>query len=263
MKQATGDDIVFRALADSSRRAILDFVKARPGITVGELADEFEFTRYALMKHVRSLEAANLLVFLREGKKKRLYLNGIPLQRVYDRWMSQYSGYWARHLTELQDQLEREGGAMPDDLKHVHVLFIRTTVDALWDALTTGAMTNQYYFHSSVVSDFRPGEDIRYVMKAPDGSDVVPVWGKILECVPKRKLAHTFSIDGAPGQESRVTYDLEPAGDAVKLTVVHDRFGDNVKAFESTTHGWPVILSGLKTLLETGQPLTFGGMSVE
>jgi len=265
MRPATGDDIVYRALADRARREILDLVKAQPGMTVGELATRFAFTRYALMKHIRTLEGANLLVGMREGKKKRLYLNGIPLQRVYDRWMSQYSAYWARHLTVIQDRLEQGDTPMTTitDRKHVNVIFIRTTPDALWQAITTSAMTSQYFFQTAVTSDFRPGSDIRYVMKGPDGKEVVPVWGKILECVPGKRLVHTFISDEAPDEESRVTYDLEPVGETVKLTVVHDRFGAGDKKFESTRQGWPVILSGLNSLLETGKPLSFGGMRVE
>jgi uncharacterized protein YndB with AHSA1/START domain/DNA-binding transcriptional ArsR family regulator len=257
MRQATGDDIVYRALADGARREILDLVKAQPGITVGELAARFAFSRFALMKHVRTLEGANLLVGIREGKRKRLYLNGIPLQRVYDRWMSRYSTHWARQLTGLKDRLEQGDSPMTTttDRKQVHRVFIRTTVDALWDALTNGAVTPKYFFQTTVKSDFRPGSDIKYEMKGPDGVDVTPVWGKILECVPKTHLVYTFSGTAGPTAESRVTFEIEPVGEAVKLTVVHDRFGDNDPLFESTSNGWPVVLSGLKTLLETGKPL--------
>jgi uncharacterized protein YndB with AHSA1/START domain len=116
-------------------------------------------------------------------------------------------------------------------------------------------VTPKYFFQTAVKSDFKPGSDIRYEMKDPDGKDVAPVWGKILESVPKHRLVYTFSGTAGPTAESRVTYEIEPAGEAMKLTVVHDRFGDNDKLFESTSNGWPVVLSGLKTLLETGKPL--------
>jgi len=227
MKRARGDDIVFRALADESRRELLDLVKGEPGLTVGELAARFPFTRFALMKHIRTLETANLLVSRREGKRKRLYLNGVPLQQVYDRWMSKYSAFWARRLTALRRDLEQEEKLMVNDPKHVHVIYIRTTVDDLWRAITSSKMTTQYFFHSAVESDFKPGSPIRYYMDSPDGKREIPVAGEILECVPKSRLSHSFVFHGEPGPPSRVTYEIEQAGPLVKLTVVHDQFGDN------------------------------------
>ena len=96
------EDEVFKALADPNRRRILDLVKARPGITVSELAESFEFTRYAVMKHLRVLENTGLIVPQRAGRKKELHLNAIPIQTIYDRWISQYSALWASSLTSLK-----------------------------------------------------------------------------------------------------------------------------------------------------------------
>src|SRR5512134_2289600 len=94
-------DPLFRALADPRRRRVLDILKARPGTTVGELTEEFEFSRFAVMKHLRILVETGLVVPRRAGRVKRLYLNAVPIQTIYDRWISQYSALWAVQLTSL------------------------------------------------------------------------------------------------------------------------------------------------------------------
>jgi DNA-binding transcriptional ArsR family regulator len=97
---------VFKALADESRRRMLDIVKANEGISVNGLADYFKFSRFAVMKHLRILEEANLLKLERDGRFKKIYLNSVPIQMIYDRWLSDFSRHWARGLTELKYKLE-------------------------------------------------------------------------------------------------------------------------------------------------------------
>ena len=95
-------DTVFQALANQSRRQMLDIVKEAPGIGVGALAGEFDVSRIAVMKHLRVLEAANLVVSEKDGRTRRLYFNAAPIQMIYDRWTTEYSGYWAGHLMRIK-----------------------------------------------------------------------------------------------------------------------------------------------------------------
>jgi len=95
-------DAIFQALANESRRRVLDLVKASPGITVGKLAAEFDVSRVAVMKHLRVLEDADLLVSEKDGRSRRLYFNAVPIQLIYDRWTTEYSAYWSGSLTRLK-----------------------------------------------------------------------------------------------------------------------------------------------------------------
>jgi uncharacterized protein YndB with AHSA1/START domain len=245
--------MVFKALADPSRRRMVDLVKANPGITVGALSDAFDFTRYAVMKHLRVLEDADLIVPHRDGKSKRLYLNAIPIQTIYDRWISQYSARWAAGLNALKYQLEQEEPLMAKH-QQLYVLYIRTDVDKLWQALTDPSLTLQYFHNTEIVSDFRVGSPITYMVEGEDGEKRAAVTGEILKVEPRKQLVYTFSFGGNDDPPSTVTYDIEAQGDVTKLTVLHD-FDEKNETYEGTSKGWWPILNGLKTLLETGEPL--------
>lgn len=93
---------VFHALAHETRRRILDALKARPGIGVGELASRFDVTRIAVMNHLTVLEHAGLVVSQKEGRVRRLYLNAAPIQMINDRWLDDFSGHWARKMTGIK-----------------------------------------------------------------------------------------------------------------------------------------------------------------
>jgi len=97
---------VFQALAHESRRRMLDLVKASPGIGIGELAREFDVSRIAVMKHLRVLEEAGLLVSEKHGRVRRLYRNLMPIQLIYDRWTDEYSAFWAGHMADLKYRVE-------------------------------------------------------------------------------------------------------------------------------------------------------------
>lgn len=258
---------VFKALADGSRRKMMDIVKTNPGITLQELCEHFEFSRYAVMKHLKVLEASNLIAHQWEGKFKHFYLNTIPIQMVYDRWLSGFTRYFSPQLTKLKYIFETEDMMSNAQDKQVYVLYIRTTREKLWEAITSPNLTGQYFFGTRVQSDFKPGSEISYLMQNPDGTETIPVKGKILEAEPFKKLVHTFRQNFGEGhmQEyshpSRVRYELEPMGDLVKLTLIHDEFKGDEDTYRSTSGGWPMILNGLKTLLETGKPLQFPATS--
>ena len=255
-------DPIFRALADPSRRQMLDLLKAQPGLTVGQLAEHFAFSRFGAMKHLRLLEEVGLVVPRREGKTKRLYLNVIPIQAMYDRWISQYSALWASQLTTLKYELEGENTSMPAtaQLQHVHVVHIRTTPEKLWDALTRPELTRLYFHETEIMSDLCVGSTIEYILTHPDGRKEPAITGKVLEVVPLRRLVHTFSFPSTGDDPTRVTYELEPVGDVVKLTLTHEGFEGETKTYQGIRTGWAPIFDGLKTLLETGKPL---GMKME
>ena len=250
----TDTDTVFRALGDPSRRRMLDLVKAQPGISVGELAESFSFTRYGVMKHLRILADAALVTSERDGKHRRLYINVIPIQTIYDRWISKYSAMWASKLTQLKYSLEKPRTTMSSSLKHRYVVYIRATAEELWNALTNPDLTEKYFHNTRVECGSAVGTQIDYWQKK-DGETRSALTGEILEIVPGKRLVHTFLFPSTGDAPSRVTYEIEEVGELVKLTLTHDQFEGETQTFKGVGEGWPPILSGLKTLLETGRPL--------
>lgn len=99
-------DAVFQALANESRRRMLDIVKGKPGIGVGALASEFDVSRIAVMKHLAVLEEAGLVVSEKDGRTRRLYFNAVPIQLIHERWTTEYSAYWAGQLTHIKYMAE-------------------------------------------------------------------------------------------------------------------------------------------------------------
>ncbi len=93
---------VFHALAHEHRRKIMDVLKARPGIGVGQVANEFDTSRIAIMNHLTVLERAGLIVSEKDGRTRRLWLNAAPIQMINDRWLDDYSGHWAKKLTGIK-----------------------------------------------------------------------------------------------------------------------------------------------------------------
>lgn len=246
---------VFKALADSNRRRMLDLLRAQPGLTVGELGAHFDFSRFAVMKHLKVLQGVDLVVSRREGRSKRLYLNPMPIQAVHDRWLSQYSAMWASSLNSLKHSLETPSQEETmATLKHVFVSYIRTTPEALWQALTDPERTPLYFHGTRVRSEFVPGSSLEYMLTR-DGETFAVVVGEILQAEPGRKLVHTFAFSRLDDAPTRVTYEIEALGDLVKLTVLHEGFEAETETYTDTAEGWPPILSGLKTLMETGEPL--------
>lgn len=246
---------VFKALSDKNRREMLDIIKSNPGITVNELTEHFSFTRYGVMKHLKILEDAELFTYVRKGKFKKMYINVMPVQTIYDRWISKYSAIWANNLSQLKYKLETGIEMSKSDKKQVYVTYIKTTKEKLWEALTTGEITKQYFYNTELTGEIKAGGKIEYVSLDDEGNKKSPVVGTVLEVIPYKKFEHRFSFPGYDESPSRVTYEIEEADGVVKLTLTHDQFDENAKSFEETQGGWPFILSGLKTLLETNTPL--------
>lgn len=244
------DDQVFRALADPNRRLLLDRLFERDGQSLVELQSGLPMTRFGVMKHLRVLEAAGLVTSRRVGRERLHYLNPIPIRLIHDRWISRYAQPIVAHLSALKSRLEVP---MPAP-KHVYEIYIRTTPERLWRAITDPADTRRYYFGNEVRSDWQPGSKLEYL---DDGQ--VSLDCTILEIEPERRLVHTFTMvydpEMAAEPPSRVTWEIEQMGEVCRLRLVHNEFTGETKTFQSTESGWAMILSGLKTLVETGEPL--------
>ncbi len=245
-------DKVFRALADPTRRSLLDELFREDGQTLSALERRLTMTRFGVMKHLRVLEEAGLVVTRRRGREKLHFLNPVPIQLVHDRWVSKYAEPWTSALSDLKHQLEDR------TMEKVYEIYIKTTPERLWQAITNPEMRAKYNFGASIESDWKPGS--RFRMGARDGS-VQLGEGENLEVDPPRRLVQTmvalWGEDVKSEGPSRITWEIEPVGDSCRLTVTHDqlREGANPQLYG----GWPMLLSGLKTLLETGELLTTPG----
>ncbi|NNE70744.1 MAG: helix-turn-helix domain-containing protein [Rhodothermales bacterium] len=243
------EDLIYRALASATRRRILDVVRESDGITLGEIAERFDISRFAVRKHIKILMDAHLLTVTADGTAKRHFLNPVPIQSIQDRWLSQYSRRWAAALNGLKYTLE---GTPMNQLQHRYEVFIRASAEAVWQAITDPDFTQQFYYGTRVESDFQAGSDIVY--RYADGTERTAITGEILEIEAPHRLVHSFDF-GNGDAASRVVYELQDLGGVCKLTLTHDGFESETKTFQSVQSGWNPILSGLKTLLETGNAL--------
>jgi uncharacterized protein YndB with AHSA1/START domain/biotin operon repressor len=244
-------EAVFRALADPTRRALLDELYEHDGQTLVALAARHDMTRIAVAKHLRILEESGLVVTRRRGREKHHFLNPVPIRLVHDRWVSKYTERWAAGLAGLKQELEQP-------MEKVFEIYIRTTPERLWEAITDPAIRRKYNFGVGVESDWTPGSSFVTTHAAADGPLAE---GENLVVEPPRLLVQSFTAlwsDDVKAQgTTRVTWEIEQVGDSCRLTVVHDRLPESANA--ELYGGWPMILSGLKTLLETGELLTTPG----
>ncbi|MBY8883418.1 metalloregulator ArsR/SmtB family transcription factor [Streptomyces sp. PTM05] len=252
MDEDVDEGAVFKALADPTRRALLDALRERDGQSLGSLQAGFETTRFAVMKHLRTLEEAGLVVTRRQGREKLHFLNPVPIRLVHDRWVSRYAEPWAATLTGLKRQLETS-------MQQVFEIYIRTTPERLWEAITDPEARAAYNFGVAALTDWTPGS--RFEMRHTASGTLIGE-GETLEADPPRRLVQTmtalWSDEVKAEGASRITWEIEPiAEDSCRLTVTHDRLrqGANPELYG----GWPMILSGLKTWLETGERLTTPG----
>lgn len=244
-------DEVFRALADPTRRSLLDELFREDGQTLSQLEERFTMTRFGVMKHLKLLEEAGLVVTVRQGREKRHFLNPVPIRLVHDRWVSKYAEPWAAGLSELKTRLE-------DPVDKVYEIYIKTTPERLWEAITDPDIRSKYNFGARVESEWKPGAPMTMDAAKEDG---LLGEGEVLEVDPPRRLVHTmvalWGDDVKAEGTSRVTWEIEPVGDSCRLLVTHDQLRQG--ANDQLYGGWPMILSGLKTWLETGELLTTPG----
>jgi uncharacterized protein YndB with AHSA1/START domain/DNA-binding transcriptional ArsR family regulator len=249
-------DEVFRALADPTRRTLLDALFSEDGQTLSALEARLPMTRFGVMKHLKVLEDAGLVVARRHGREKRHFLNAVPIRLIHDRWVSKYAEPWVAALSDLKHDLEGK------TMEKVYEIYIKTTPERLWQAIIDTDMRSKYTFGLRVVSDYTSGS--RYEGRASvagQPGELIITEGENLEVDPPRRLVQSFralwSDDVKHEGTSRVTWEIEPIGDSCRLTVIHDELREGANA--ELYGGWPMVLSGLKTLLETGQLLTTPG----
>ena len=246
-----GVDAVFRALADPTRRSLLDELFREDGQTLSALEEQFSMTRFGVMKHLKQLEEAGLVVTRRHGREKLHFLNPVPIRLVHDRWVSKYAEPWAAALSDLKNRLE-------SPMQKVFEIYIRTTPERLWEAITDSEIRSKYHFGLRITSDWTPGS--RFEMSSPRADGLLGV-GENLEVDRPRRLVQSMTALWSDEVEregaSRITWEIEPVGDSCRLTVTHDELREG--ANDQLYGGWPMILSGLKTWLETGELLTTPG----
>jgi len=244
-------DEVFKALADPTRRELLDELYRADGQTLSALGERFAMTRFGVMKHLRQLEEAGLVVTRRRGREKLHFLNPVPIRLIHDRWVSKYAEPWTAALSEIKQKLERP-------MEKIFEIYIRTTPERLWEAITDPEIRSKYNFGAGVRSDWTPGA--RLEMGHPAASDPLAD-GEVLEGDPPRRLVHTmtalWSDEVKSEGPSRVTWEIEQVADSCRLVVTHDQLREG--ANDQLYGGWPMVLSGLKTWLESGELLTTPG----
>ncbi|MBB5785601.1 ArsR/SmtB family transcription factor [Jiangella mangrovi] len=260
------DDDVFKALADPSRRALLDSLNRDNGQTLRQLCAGLDMARQSVSKHLAVLEQAGLVTTEKRGREKYHFLNAEPINAIADRWISRYHRGRVQALADLKTALE----AVPvSDTEFTYTTYIRTTPEQLWTALTDKAFTSRYW-GVEFDTDWAKGSPMVWHEAGATIAD--DEHQRVLEADPYRRLSytwHTFTPEFAAAhdfdpaevaqwakeQRSKVTFDLEPMGDMVRLTVVHDGFPVGSEVLKSISNGWPVLVASLKTLLETGEPL--------
>jgi uncharacterized protein YndB with AHSA1/START domain/DNA-binding transcriptional ArsR family regulator len=261
-------DEVFRALADPSRRRLLDSLNARNGQTLRELCSGLAMARQSVSKHLAVLEAANLVTTVRRGREKLHYLNAAPINEIGERWITRYDRDRVHALADLKRALEETPMEKPS---FVYTTYIATTPERLWRALTEPAFTERYW-STTFETDWTVGSTMTWHNHGITIADTEQV---VLEADPYRRLSytwHSFTPELAERfdwsdelrarlaaeHRSKVTFEIEREDDQVKLTVIHDGFEPGSRVLEMISGGWPRVVSGLKTLLETGEAMPAG-----
>lgn len=237
-------DMIFKALSDPARRALLDALRRKDGQSLSDLETVLSgMTRFGVMKHLQILEKAHLISTRKQGRFKYHYLNALPILEAMDRWIEPMRVHpTARAVMTLKTQLERPTPMKPDFVMHT---YITCTQDALWEALTSTDQMPNYHFMANDIR--RDGSRIEYY--TPDGNMMLETVETKLD--PKTRIENTFAPkwEGPGMTQSRFVYLIAPEGDQCKLTLEHY---DIPAGQDGVADGWVRMLSSLKTYLETG-----------
>ncbi|MEM1077541.1 MAG: SRPBCC domain-containing protein [Pseudomonadota bacterium] len=250
-------DAIFKALNDPTRRALLDSLRQKDGQSLQELEETAEMTRFGVMKHLKLLEEAGLVVPVKKGRFKYHYLNAVPLQEVIDRWIDPFLAKpAARGVLNLKAKLEGTAPMTTPDTKpdFVSQTFIRCTRDALWSALTEADQVGQYHFLAETAHGDMTAKGEAMVFEVQPG--VAMVRTEVIAIDPKSRIEATFEPSWAgPGMEpSRCVYLVDDEGAFCKLTIEHYGIPEGQ---EGIADGWARYASGLKTWLESGETVRF------
>jgi uncharacterized protein YndB with AHSA1/START domain/DNA-binding transcriptional ArsR family regulator len=245
-------DEVFKALADPTRRLLLDRLREQNGQTLRELCERLNMARQSATQHLDVLSQANLVTVVRRGRERLHYLNPVPIHEIEERWISGFDKARMRVISEIKIQAEEYAMAEESVPSYVYVTYIRASAEQVWQALTDADLTTRYWGHANV-SDWQPGSTWEH--RRVDGSGKVDVVGKVVDTEPPTRLVITFedSLD-EERDPSVVTFLVEPHQDIVRLTVTHENL-PNREMLNGISSGWPAVLANLKSLLETGDVL--------
>ncbi|MDX1469431.1 MAG: SRPBCC domain-containing protein [Acidimicrobiia bacterium] len=249
-------DEVFRAINDPGRRILLDALYERDGQTLGELTGLLpDMTRFGVMNHLRVLEEAGLVTTRKQGRSKYHYLNPVPIKLIHDRWITKYAEPRVGAITGIKARLETGEQKQMERPAHVYKAFIKATVEEVWDAIVNPDMTSQYFYGTLVDSDWEVGSEMNYFY--PDGRKASE--GHIISIDAPKRLEFTFQAlwDEALIAEgpAREVWALAEVNGMVQLTVELYDIGLDSKTLDDFANGLPYIISGLKSLVETGEAL--------
>ncbi|MCX5391153.1 metalloregulator ArsR/SmtB family transcription factor [Streptomyces sp. NBC_00094] len=251
-------DAVFKALADPTRRLLLDRLRAYDGQTLRELCEHLDMARQSATQHLDVLGQAGLVTVVRRGRERLHYLNPAPIHEIEERWISGFDKPRLLALSSIKHQAEEyamtteQATSVPT---YVYVTYIRASAEQVWRALTDADLTARYWDHANV-SDWKPGSDWEH--RRIDGSGTVDVVGRVVAAEPPNRLVITFDDsegEEKPGGPSVVTFLVEPHEEIIRLTVTHENL-PNREMLQGISTGWPAVLSNLKSLLETGEVLS-------
>ena len=249
-----GMDAVFKAINDPGRRRLLDALFEHDGQTLTELTRQLpEMTRFGVMNHLGVLEEAGIINTRREGRTKLHFLNSVPIRLIHDRWISKYTEAQVGMMADLKTRLE-EGTTLSRPI-HVYKTFINAPRHAVWEAMTDGDLTVQYFYGTRVASDWGVGDPILYTY--PDGS--VAADGEVVAIDAPRRLERTFHARWDADLEAegpvREVWMLSEEGGVTALTL--ELYGVTAESatYAEFTGGYAYIISGMKTLIETGSGL--------
>ncbi len=247
-------DSVFKALADPSRRALLDALRQDDGQTQRALEARLEMSRFGVAKHLKVLEEAGLVTRVRRGREVHHYLNAAAIAEALARWIEPYRVAPAlRGVLDLKARLE--GPTMDAKPDFVLNTYIRCTQDALWDALTDPQAMARYHFLASRVEHEGDAGSGSYHYYADERRIFT---ARTLSLDPKTRIEATFELEGGDmPPPSRTVFRIVPEGAACKLVVEHYDLTHEVVPGELTADGWMRWGSALKTYLETGEAERF------
>ena len=276
----TDDDRVFKALADPTRRFLLDRLFERDGRTLTELESDVEMTRFGVMKHLRVLEDADLVVARRSGREKLHFLNPVPIRLIHDRWIDKYTERQAVGAGPPEARTREGGLGMTTETEtmvttQVYRVYIKASPQAVWDAIdedpsgpsstATAAASNSTSARAAL---HRVATEEMKAARAEIGGAPTPdviVDGEVIEADPPHRLVQTWRMLMDPGTTAegftRLTYEIVETRPGVsKLTLTHELEGAPRLAtfvggdMESigAGGGWAEALGDPKTLLETG-----------
>jgi uncharacterized protein YndB with AHSA1/START domain len=255
------DENVIAAIADPSRRALLDALRTRDGQTVTELGACLpQLGRHAVLKHIGVLETCDLVVTSKIGRQRYCYLNPVPIVGLLRRWLDSYTAVWVGGLTDLKSRLESEGATVsatdaPVKHRHVHKIVIGAPIERVWHAITDEAESARWYYGTGVVSTWAPGAPYEY----RHADSAVAIQGTVERIEPPTLLVMTFSArwsdEVAADAPTRVTFELSSAGGRTTVVLTHDDVVEGTATAAEIATGWPFLLSNLKTFVETGEPM--------